>query len=362
MKISFLLKTGVIVAAMALAGCQTAGSGTNSTATISKQGDGSAYNNTESTLAKVKARGYLNCGVSQGIPGFSEPNDQGRWAGFDVDFCRAVAAAIFGDGDKVRFVPASAKIRFTILQAGEVDLLARNTTWTYTRDTALGLQFTAVNFYGGQGFMVPKSLGAARVTDLSKSKPCLVKGDYTTTRLEAYFKKHSIDYVPSYWKDARESVAAYDSGQCNVFTTDRSALAINRLRFSNPDDHMVLPEVISREPLTPLVREGDDQWVDLIRWTISAMILAEQEGVTSKNINSSESSSREINRILGKEGWHPGESFGLSRNWVKDVIQSVGNYGEVYDRYLGPNTPYKLERSINALWTDGGLMYPFPMR
>ncbi len=314
------------------------------------------------TLQDVKAKGFVQCGVSQGLPGFSNPDDKGNWTGIDVDLCRAVAAAIFGDANKVKFTPLSAKERFTALQSGEIDLLSRNTTWTATRDTALGLNFAGVNYYDGQGFMVRKSLGVTSAMQLNGAAVCTNTGTTTELNVADFFRSHKMQYEVVAFEKADEVVKAYDEGRCDVYTTDRSGLAAQRLKLKNPDEHIVLPEIISKEPLGPVVRQGDDQWFDLVKWTLFAMVNAEELGVTSKNVDEMKKSNNPaIKRLLGVEG-NFGENLGVSNNWAYNIIKQVGNYGESYDRNVGPKTPLGLARGLNALWNKGGIMYAPPIR
>jgi len=315
------------------------------------------------TLDAVKSNGAVRCGVNESLPGFAHPDDKGNWAGFDVDFCRAVATAVFHDPDKVRFIPSSAKERFTLLQSGEADLLSRNTTWTFVRDSALGFDFAAITFYDGQGFMVPKKQGVKSARELSGASICLLTGTTTELNLADYFRTLGKPYSPVVFEGPDEAVAAYGSGRCDAFTTDRSGLAAQRVRLPNPEDHVVLPEVISKEPLGPLVRHGDNQWEDIVRWTIYAMILAEEKGVSSVNVDRVKKDTKdpEVRRLLGLEG-DLGTKLGLDNDWAYHVLKQVGNYGEVYDRNVGPNTPLKLDRGLNAQWNQGGLLYAPPFR
>ena len=316
-----------------------------------------------STLDTVKAKGFVQCGVNQGLPGFSNPDDKGNWAGIDVDLCRGLAAAVFGDASKVKFRATSAKDRFTALQSGEVDLLSRNTTWTFVRDNALGLDFTGIMFYDGQGFMVRKDLGIGSVLDLDGASICVITGTTTELNLGDYFRTNKLNYRPVVFEKANEAVAAYEGGRCDAFTTDRSGLAAQRVRLARPEDHMVLPEVISKEPLAPAVRHGDNQWGDIVRWTLNAMIIAEEKGVTSKNVDRKKerSTDPEIRRLLGVEG-DLGKGLGLSNDWAYQIIRQVGNYGEVYDRNVGPESPLRLGRGLNQLWNRGGILYAPPVR
>ena len=314
------------------------------------------------TLDDVKRKGFVQCGVSQGLPGFSNPDEKGNWTGIDVDVCRAVAAAVFGDAGKVKYTPLSAKERFTALQSGEVDMLSRNTTWTLVRDTALGLNFAGVNYYDGQGFMVPKKLGVKSAKELNGASVCVNIGTTTELNMADFFRANKMEYKPVVFEKADEVVAAYDAGRCDVYTTDRSGLAAQRLKMKNPDAHMVLPEIISKEPLGPVVRHGDDQWFDLVKWTLYAMLEAEEYGLNSRNVDKMKSSDDPVvKRLLGIEG-DMGKNLGVDNQWVYNIVKGVGNYGEVYDRNVGPATPLKLERGANALWKDGGLQYAMPVR
>ncbi len=315
------------------------------------------------TLDDVKAKGFLQCGVSQGLAGFSNPDANGNWTGLDVDVCRAVAAAIFGDASKVKYSPLSAKERFTALQSGEIDMLSRNTTWTATRDTALGLNFAGVDYYDGQGFMVRKSLGVKSAMELGGAAVCTNLGTTTELNVADFFRANNMKYKLVAFEKADEVVAAYDAGRCDVFTTDQSGLAAQRLKLKNPGKHMVLPEVISKEPLGPVVRHGDDQWFDLVKWSLIAMLNAEEQGITSANVDSMKASSTNpaVKRILGTEG-DTGKNLGVSDDWAYNIIKQVGNYGESFERNVGPNTPLQLPRGVNALWNKGGLMYGMPIR
>jgi len=314
------------------------------------------------TLDDVKRKGFLQCGVSQGLPGFSNPDEKGNWTGIDVDVCRAVAAAIFGDASKVKYTPLSAKERFTALQSGEIDMLSRNTTWTEVRDTALGLSFAGVNYYDGQGFMVRKKLGVTSALQLNGASVCVNIGTTTELNLSDYFRAHNMKFKPVVFEKADEVVAAYDAGRCDVYTTDRSGLAAQRIKLKNPSEHIVLPEIISKEPLGPVVRQGDDAWGNIVRWSLYAMIEAEEVGVTSKNVNKMTSSKNPtIRRLLGVEG-ELGKNLGLPSGWAFNIIKEVGNYGESYARNVGPKTPLKLARGLNALWMNGGLQYAMPFR
>jgi general L-amino acid transport system substrate-binding protein len=314
------------------------------------------------TLDEVKQRGYLKCGVSQGLPGFSAPTAKGEWAGLDVDFCHAVAAAVFGDAGKVRFTSLSAKERFTALQSGEIDLLSRNTTWTISRDTALGFNFVGVTYYDGQGFMVRKDLGIKSATELDGATVCANAGTTTELNMADWFRTRGMRFRPVVFEKSDEVVAAYDAGRCDVYTTDRSGLYAQRIKLKNPGAHVILPEVISKEPLGPLVRQGDDQWFNIARWTLFALIAAEELGVNSQNAERQRAASKnpEVQRLLGGVG-NSGQALGLGAGWAFDVIRQVGNYGEIFERNLS-RPPLEIERGLNALWSEGGLMYAPPFR
>lgn len=314
------------------------------------------------TLEDVKAKGSVQCGVSQGLPGFSNTDDQGNWTGIDVDVCRGVAAAVLGDASKTKFTPLSAKERFTALQSGEIDVLSRNTTWTMGRDTALGLNFAGVNYYDGQGFMVRKDLGVKSALELSGAAVCTNTGTTTELNVADYFRANKLEYKVVAFEKADEVVAAYDAGRCDVWTTDRSGLAANRLKLANPDDHVVLPEIISKEPLGPVVRQGDDQWFNIVKWVLFAMVNAEEMGITSANVDEKKNSDDpNAKRLLGTEGDF-GSKLGVGKDWAYNAIKQVGNYAEIYDKNVGPDTPLQLERGANALWNKGGLQYAPPVR
>ncbi len=315
-----------------------------------------------STLAEVRARGYIQCGVSTGLPGFSNPDDKGNWTGIDVDFCRAVAAAVFGDASKVKYRPLNAKDRFTALQSGEVDLLSRNTTWTMSRDTSLGFDFAGVIYYDGQGFLVKKASGITSAAQLNGATICTQTGTTTELNLADYFRGQNMSYKVLPFEKNEEALSAYDNGRCDAYTTDASGLHAQRLILKTPDDHIVLPEVISKEPLGPLVRQGDPQWEDIVRWTLFALIDAEELGVTSANVDQQmTSASPEVRRLLGTEGKF-GEPLGLSNGWAADALRAVGNYGEMFERNVGTKTPLGIPRGLNALWRNGGVMYAPPIR
>lgn len=314
------------------------------------------------TLDTVKEKGYVNTGVSGKVIGFSSPDAKGEWTGIDVDFGRAVAAAIFNDPTKIRFTPVAFKEAFTALQSGEIDILARNTTWTYQRDTKLGLEFVGTLFYDGQGFLVKKSLGVKSAAELNGASICTQAGTTTELNVSDYFVSKGMTYKPVVYESADEATVIYDSGRCDVYTTDTSALASRRSTLGNPKDHLILPEVISKEPLGPAVRQGDQQWSDIVRWVLFAMINAEELGITSKNVDEMmKSTNPAIQRFLGIDANY-GEYMGLTADWAYRIVKHVGNYGEVFDRNVGPATALGLERGVNALWTKGGLMYAPPIR
>jgi general L-amino acid transport system substrate-binding protein len=315
------------------------------------------------TLDDVKARGKLNCGVSTGLVGFAAPDASGEWQGFDVAVCRAVAAAVLGDASAVEFKPLTTKTRFTALSSGEVDMLARNTTWTFSRDTDLKLEFVGINYYDGQGFMVPKELGVGPAKELDGATVCIQTGTTTELNLADFFRANNISYEPVPIETNAEAQQQYLAGACDVYTTDASGLAATRATFEDPSAHVVLPEIVSKEPLGPLVRHGDNDWGDIIRWTLNALISAEELGVTSANLEemSGGTNNPEINRLLGSEG-SLGEMIGLDGEWAKRAIAASGNYGEIFEKNIGETTPIGLSRGLNAQWTDGGLIYSPPFR
>ncbi len=314
------------------------------------------------TLDTVKSRGQLLCGVSTGLAGFAQPDDKGVWNGLDVEFCRALAAAVLGDPMKVTFKPLSAKERFTALQSGEVDVLPRNTTWTIARDSSLGLSFAGVNFYDGQGFMVKKSLGIKSAKELKGASVCVQTGTTTELNLADFFRTNKIDYKPVVFEKNDEIVAAYEAGRCDAYTTDASGLYAERLRMKVPADNIVLPEIISKEPLGPSVRQGDSQWFTIVKWVHYAMLNAEELGVTKANVDQMGSSANpEIKRLLGKEGDF-GKGIGLDNDWVVKIVKAVGNYGESYDRNVGSGSRLNIDRGLNKLWNQGGLQYAPPIR
>ena len=314
-------------------------------------------------LDAVKARGSLICGVSTGVAGFAAADSQGKWTGLDVDTCRAIAAAIFGDADKVKFVPTTAQQRFTALQSGEVDLLVRTTTWTLTRDTALGFDFTGVNYYDGQGFMVNKKLGVKSAKELNGATVCVSPGTTTELNLADYFRANKMSFKPVVIEKVEEVRAAFFGGRCDVYTTDASGLYSTRAANApNPDDYIVLPEIISKEPLGPVVRHGDNQFADIVRWTLFAQLEAEEYGITSKNVDEMmKSDNPAIKRILGVTPGM-GKALGVDEKWVYNIIKQVGNYGESFDRNVGMGSLLKIDRGLNNLWTKGGLQYAPPIR
>jgi general L-amino acid transport system substrate-binding protein len=313
-------------------------------------------------LDQVKAKGFVQCGVSQGLPGFSNPDDKGAWTGLDVDVCRAIAAAIFDDPSKVKYTPLSAKDRFTALQSGEIDVLSRNTTWTLDRDTKMGLNFTAVTYFDGQGFMVKKALKVNSALELSGATVCTQTGTTTELNVADFFRANKMKYEVVAFATADETIKAYETGRCDVFTSDVSQLYAQRLKVAKPDDHVILREVISKEPLGPMVRQGDEQWFDVVRWTVFALVNAEELGVTAKNVGEMlKSTNPEVKRLLGTEG-ALGQGLGLTNDWAARIVRHVGNYGEIYDRNVGPGSRLNIERGLNKLWSKGGIMYAPPIR
>src|SRR4030081_2318159 len=313
------------------------------------------------TLKAVKDRGSLICGVSQGLPGFSNPDDKGNWTGFDVDFCRAIAAAVLNDGSKVKFTPLSAKDRFEPLKTGDIDLLSRNTTWTLSRDVTYG-NFAGVTYYDGQGFIVRKALKVNSALELNGASVCTQTGTTNELNLADYFRSNNMKYEVIAFGTADETVKAYESGRCDVFTSDVSQLYAEKLKLANVNDHVILPEIISKEPLGPLVRHGDDQWFDIVKWTHNAMLNAEELGVSSKNVDEALNSNQpEISGVLGVYG-NFGAQLGLGRDWVVRIVKQVGNYGEVFERNVGTGSKLGISRGINRLWTKGGIQYAPPVR
>ncbi len=314
------------------------------------------------TLKTVKDRGILNCGANGTLAGFGLPDAQGHWTGLDVDVCRGIAAAIFNDPSKVKFVPLSAKDRFTALQSGEVDVLVRNTTWTSSRDSSLGLSFTGVDYYDGQGFMVRKALKVNSALELNGASICVQQGTTTELNLADYFRAHKMQVKTVTFATANEAVKSYDAGRCDAYTTDASGLYAERLRLANPSDHIILPEIISKEPLGPVVRQGDDQWFTVVKWVLFAMINAEELGITQKNVDDmAKSTNPSIRRFVGTEGNY-GEQLGLTKDWAVRIIKAVGNYGEAFERNVGQGSPLKIDRGLNRLWDKGGIQYAPPIR
>jgi len=314
------------------------------------------------TLDDVKKKGMLSCGVSTGLPGFSLPDKTNKWSGLDVDVCRAVAAAVLGSAQKVKFTPLTAKERFTALQSGEIDILSRNTTWTHTRDTSLGLNFAGVTYYDGQGFMVSKKLGVKSVKELSGAAVCIQAGTTTELNLADYFRLHGLKYKSVVFDTSDQSIKGFESGRCDVLTSDQSQLYALRTKLAKPGNAIVLPEIISKEPLGPVVRQGDDQWFNIVKWTINALINAEEFGITSKNAASMKSSKNPgIQRLLGTKD-DMGKKLGLSNDWAANAIMQVGNYSEIFERNVGKGTPLNIARGVNALWSQGGILYAPPIR
>jgi len=314
------------------------------------------------TLDEVKERGHVQCGIDGGIPGFSAPDDQGNMAGIDADYCYALAAAIFGDKSKVKFTNLTAKERFTALTSGEIDVLSRNTTDTLTRDATLGINFTYYNYIDGQGFLVKKNLGVSSAKELSGAKVCVQAGTTTELNLADYFRVNNMDFEPVVYDTSVQTREGFDGGACDVLTSDKSQLAAIRTELSDPDGAVILPETISKEPLGPAVRQGDDQWHDIVRWTLFALINAEELGVNSENVEKmkAESTNPSVRRLLGVEGTM-GENLGIPQSWAYDAISQVGNYAEIYERNVEP-LGLEREGSVNALWTDGGVLYAPPIR
>ena len=315
-----------------------------------------------STLSAVKGKGFVQCGVDTGLPGFSSADEKGNWTGIDVDVCRALAAAVFGDAGKVRFTPLTAKERLTALQSGEIDVLSRNTTWTLTRDSSLGIHFTGVTYYDGQGFMVSRDLGVKSALELDGAAVCILAGTTTELNLADYFRTHKMKYQPVVFDTGDQTVRGFEAGRCDVLTSDQSQLYGLRIKLAKPENAVVLPEVISKEPLGPVVRQGDDEWFNIVKWTLFAMLNAEELGVTSRNVEAMKTSSNpEIRRLLGLEGIK-GEGLKLSADWAYQIVRQVGNYGEVFERNVGQGSALKIRRGLNALWRDGGIQYAPPIR
>jgi general L-amino acid transport system substrate-binding protein len=314
------------------------------------------------TLKAVKERGSLICGVSPGLLGFSSKDDKGNWTGFDVDFCRALAAGIFNDASKVQFVPLETADRLTALQSGKIDVLARNTTWTMSREAAFGLNFAAVTYYDGQGFLVPRSLNVTSALELDGKSVCVQTATTTELNLADYFHTNNMKYQVHGFENADDARKAYDSGQCNVFTSDVSQLHAERLKLKAPNDQIILADIISKEPLAPAVRFGDDQWLNIVKWTHFAMVNAEELGVSSETIEVALKSEKpDVKRLVGTEGNY-GEQIGLTKDWATRIVNHVGNYGEVFERNVGVGSKLGIPRGLNSLWTKGGIQYAPPIR
>ncbi|WP_110669485.1 amino acid ABC transporter substrate-binding protein [Salinicola halophilus] len=331
--------------------------------TVAALGAVAATQASAATLDDIKNNGEIRCGVNAGLTGFSAPDENGRWSGIDADFCRAVAAASLGEAESVAFTPLTAKERFTALQSGEVDVLSRNTTWTATRDNSLGLNFTGVTFYDGQAFMVSKDLGVSSLDELNGATICIQSGTTHELNIADYFPANDLDYQLVTFDTPDQTAQGFGSGRCDVLTSDSSQLAALRLQLDNPDGAMILPERISKEPLGPVVRQGDSQWFNVVKWTLFAMINAEEMGVTQDNVDDMRDNPPNPNvaRLLGKDGNY-GEQMGLGSDWAYNIVKQVGNYGEVYERNVGTDSPLGIDRGINALWNDGGIQYAPPVR
>jgi general L-amino acid transport system substrate-binding protein len=314
------------------------------------------------TLEDVKAKGYISVGVNEGLFGFSKPDEKGVWRGLDVDTARAISVAVFGSPDKLKFIPLTAKTRFTALQSGEIDVLTRNATQTLTRETALGLNFAHVNYYDGQGFLVPKKLGLKSAKELDGATVCVLPGTTTELNVADYFRANGMKMKPVVIESTPELAKAFFAGRCDVLTSDASQLASTRSVAPKPEDYIILPEIISKEPLAPVVRHGDDKWYDIVNFSVLALIEAEELGITSQNVDEMlKSKDPKIQRFLGVNPGN-GEALGLDENWAYKIVKFIGNYGEVFERNVGVNTPLKIERGLNALWTNGGLMYSPPFK
>lgn len=314
------------------------------------------------TLDDVKQRGVLKCGVNSGLPGFSNPDDKGVWKGLDVDLCRGIAAAVFNDADKVQYIPLNAKERLTALQSGEIDVLSRNTTWTSSRDTELGVNFTGINYYDGQGFLINKNLGVTSAKELDGAAICIQSGTTTELNVADYFRRNGIGYSAVVFDTSEQTVQGLEAGRCDVLTSDLSQLYALRIKLSKPDEAVALPEVISKEPLGPSVRQGDDQWFNIVKWTHFAMVNAEELGLTQANVDSMKNSENpDVRRLLGLEADF-GKGMGLDKEWAYRIIKLVGNYGEIFEANVGQGSPLKIDRGLNALWTEGGLQYAPPVR
>lgn len=317
-----------------------------------------------STLDEVKERGVLKCGVNTGLAGFAAPDDNGEWKGLDIDVCRAVAAAVLGDSEKVEYVPLTSKVRFEVLKSGEIDLLSRVTTWTFTRDNSLGLNFAGVNYYDGQGLMVPAALGVSSAKELDGASICIQTGTTTELNLAEFFKLNGMSYEPVPVETSAEGRQNYIAGRCDVFTDDASGLAAQRSVFQEPSEHVVLPEIISKEPLGPVVRHGDDQWLDIVKWSHNIMLAAEEMGIDSKNLDERGANAKDpsAQALLGTSNAKLGAMLGLDQKWAYNIIKQVGNYSESFERNVGQGSALKIDRGLNALWTKGGIQYAPPVR
>tara|TARA_A100001037_G_scaffold10535_1_gene10223 strand:+ start:3200 stop:4294 length:1095 start_codon:yes stop_codon:yes gene_type:complete len=346
--------------AVSLSGCEEKKDAKSEKATPEKTAQAAP---SQSTLEKVKSRGHLQCGINTGLAGFAYTNDQGTWEGFDVAYCRALAAAVLGDPNKVKFTNLTGKTRFPALTSGEIDVLSRNTTWTFSRDVDLKFTFIGVSYYDGQGFIGRKKLGVKSAKDLNGVSICIQTGTTTEMNLADFFRTNKMNYEPVPIETNAEARTAYLAERCDVYTTDASGLAATKSTFKDADKHMVFPEIISKEPLGPLVRHGDDQWGDIARWTLNALIVAEELGINKGNVGKMAEGTKnpEINRLLGKEGTL-GEKLGLDLQWAVRAIQAGGNYAEIFEKYLGVNTPLGLSRGLNALYNQGGILYAPPVR
>ncbi|MGR5140367.1 amino acid ABC transporter substrate-binding protein [Photobacterium sp. DNB23_23_1] len=321
-----------------------------------------ASDSSGATLKKVKEAGVLKCGVSTGLPGFSSTDAKGNWEGIDVEYCRAVAAAVLKDASKVQFVPLTAKERFTALQSGEIDILSRNTTWTMQRDSALGINFVGVNYYDGQGFMVSKELGIGSAKELDGASVCIQSGTTTELNLADYFRVHGMEFKPVVFDTSDQTVKGFEAGRCDVLTSDQSQLYSLRIKLADPTSAVVLPEVISKEPLGPVVAQGDDQWFNIAKWTLNVMVNAEEYGIEQANVDSMKTSTDpNVLRLLGVDG-PKGQGLGLTDDWSYQVLKQVGNYSDSFERTVGTGSPLKIARGLNALWNDGGIMYAPPVR
>jgi general L-amino acid transport system substrate-binding protein len=316
------------------------------------------------TLDAIKARGQVICGVHTGLPGFSQADSKGQWSGLDVDICRAIAAAVLGDGNKVKWVPLNAQQRFTALQSGEIDILSRNTTWTLTRDASLGLEFTGTTYYDGQAFMVPAKMKVTSAKQLKGATVCVQSGTTTEKNLTDFSRANKLDMKPVVFEKLEAAEGAYFSGRCSAYTTDASQLASTRnTGAKNPADHVILPELISKEPLGPSVRRGDDEWFTIVKWVVFGLVESEEYGITQANVDKELATSTDpvVMRILGKSE-DMGKLLGLDRNWMVNALKATGNYGEIFERNVGPKTPLNLPRGLNRLWNHGGIMYAPPVR